>query len=154
MCSTPGCVRSSRNNSCDLCQACYRRARRLADPEVAEAARESCRRAWTKKTGKEALPRAERFPERTPDQNFEVYLVSVYGLTLARYRELEAAQGGVCKICKKSDTSKKRKLHVDHNHLTGVVRGLLCHNCNVGLGAFRDSKTNLQNALDYIVASE
>lgn len=82
--------------------------------------------------------------------NFDAYLRNVYKITLVEYRAMEAAQGGVCAICDKPDSSKKRKLHVDHNHVTHKVRGLLCHNCNAGLGSFRDSERSLQKAIDYL----
>lgn len=150
MCSTSECTRPARNNRCSLCQACYRRQRRLHDPEVAEAARASVRRAIAKKRGTPCLPRAERFPELTKDQCFERYLRASYGIDLAAYNQMKDDQGGVCAICEKPDTSKKQKLHVDHNHATGHVRGLLCHNCNVGLGAFRDSEPSLLKAIDYL----
>lgn len=49
----------------------------------------------------------------------------VYGLSEAEYREIYKAQGGRCYICRKA-SGKGRMLAVDHNHLTGEVRGLLC----------------------------
>lgn len=57
------------------------------------------------------------------------------------------AQSGRCAIC--HDQFEKRP-HVDHCHTTGTVRGLLCHLCNVGLGAFRDNTKRLQSAIDYL----
>lgn len=55
-------------------------------------------------------------------------------------------QNGACGICKK----EKKSLHVDHNHTTGKVRGLLCYNCNNGLGRFKDSIEFLYNAVKYL----
>lgn len=61
----------------------------------------------------------------------------------SEYEALENAQYGACAVCKNhSDT----RLVVDHDHATGKVRGLLCNQCNVALGLFRDSKQALQNA--------
>lgn len=70
-----------------------------------------------------------------------------YGLTLEAYAELERAQGGACAIC---GGKRKRRLAVDHDHATGRVRGLLCDNCNMGVGKFQDSSELLQKAISYL----
>lgn len=66
------------------------------------------------------------------------------------------AQGGVCAICRKpADPYGVRaasRLHVDHDHLTGAVRALLCNNCNRGIGYLADSPELLRAAADYIAA--
>lgn len=63
-----------------------------------------------------------------------------------------AKQGGVCAICKNPEKSCARgyRLAVDHDHATKQVRGLLCVNCNQGLGHFRDSIPRLQAAIGYL----
>lgn len=53
------------------------------------------------------------------------------GVTDAEYERMLAAQDGHCALC--PSTPKTRRLHVDHDHKTGRVRGLLCHRCNRGL---------------------
>ena len=60
-----------------------------------------------------------------------------------------AAQGGVCCLCSRPPTSKRR-LAVDHNHATGVVRGLLCHPCNRFLGHVNDSPAMLRAMAEYL----
>jgi recombination endonuclease VII len=60
-----------------------------------------------------------------------------YGLTLEAWKEMYAAQGGRCAICKRQN--KKGVLVVDHCHATKKVRGLLCLNCNLILGRLEDS---------------
>ena len=62
----------------------------------------------------------------------------LYGLSLANYEALLEKQGGRCAICGQSNGSGRR-LHVDHNHTTGEVRALICHNCNTGLGLAGES---------------
>lgn len=63
-----------------------------------------------------------------------------------------AQQGGVCGICKDERTSDRR-FHIDHDHETGAVRGLLCHACNTGIGSLRDSPDLLRAALTYLEES-
>ena len=75
-----------------------------------------------------------------------------FGITLDTYKELLAFQNGTCSICKasKNTNSRNHKFHVDHCHKTEEVRGLLCNNCNVSLGGFRDSIELLEAAIKYL----
>jgi len=59
-----------------------------------------------------------------------------------------AAQGGTCAICDSPPGS--RRLAIDHDHATGVVRGLLCPRCNTGLAYFRDRPELFRTAADYL----
>lgn len=78
-----------------------------------------------------------------------------YGITLEQYTELFQKQQGVCDICSEPEMAKgKQNLAVDHDHKTGIVRGLLCHNCNTALGKFMDNKHILKNAIFYLDRSE
>lgn len=71
-------------------------------------------------------------------------LQRLYGITEAEYEAMWLWQGGVCAICLQPEkardhrSGKLRELSVDHDHETGVVRGLLCHNCNKALGLLGD----------------
>lgn len=60
-------------------------------------------------------------------------------MSLEDYENLFRVQGGLCAICKRPEkeclTRTQHKLCVDHNHATGIIRGLLCHRCNVLVGA-------------------
>jgi Recombination endonuclease VII len=56
------------------------------------------------------------------------------------------AQGGACALCRKP----AKKLNIDHHHGDGVVRGLLCNTCNLGLGLFQDDPAILRRAADYL----
>ncbi|MBV9125670.1 MAG: endonuclease VII domain-containing protein [Planctomycetes bacterium] len=89
---------------------------------------------------------------RNPRARFEAHLKTKYGLSLERYDEILAEQGGVCLICRKAPVGKRRneRLSVDHNHETGKVRGILCHQCNAGLGWFRDDPKLLRSAAEYL----
>ena len=81
----------------------------------------------------------------TKEQKQNIELFRKYGITLEQYRTMSDTQNDKCAICK--DTTK---LVVDHCHNTGAVRGLLCNNCNRGIGYLKDNKDNLKSAIDYI----
>lgn len=70
------------------------------------------------------------------------------GLSLVEYEGLLAKQHGVCAIC--GHTDQHFSLAVDHCHGTGEIRGLLCSQCNRGLGSFHDDPGRLQAAIDYL----
>ena len=72
-----------------------------------------------------------------------------YGLSAAEYEALLAEQGGVCAICRKRS---EERLCVDHCHLTGTIRGLLCRKCNTALGYLKDDQASLVAALAYLGA--
>lgn len=76
-----------------------------------------------------------------------------YGVTPEMYAEMVKRQGGRCAICgtdQPTRSGRSRQWHVDHNHETGKVRGLLCESCNHGLGRFRDSVFRLESAIRYL----
>ncbi len=86
------------------------------------------------------------------DAERERHLVRKYGITLAVYATMLAAQLGKCAICGKPEP-KHKTLDVDHDHETGRVRGLLCTSCNRVLGHAHDSVERLQAAVEYLLAS-
>lgn len=74
-----------------------------------------------------------------------------YGLSKTDFRELMERQGGVCAICRQPERARgKRVLSVDHDHVSGRVRGLLCHHCNAAIGHFADDPARLRAAADYL----
>jgi len=68
-----------------------------------------------------------------------------YGIGADDFDRMVADQGGVCLICERPDPE-----HVDHDHVTGKVRGILCFNCNGGLGQFKDDIDALLAAAAYL----
>lgn len=91
-----------------------------------------------------------RLPENLERRKFR-RLYAEYGLTKTGYEDLLKAQAGGCAICGRKDSAKGRKLAVDHDHITGKVRGLLCANHNIGLGKFGDSEQLLTRAILYLI---
>lgn len=73
-----------------------------------------------------------------------------YGLTQEQVDLLLVVQSGACAICSATEPGSNNGWCVDHDHETGVARGVLCHSCNVGLGFFRDSAVNLRRAAEYL----
>ena len=68
-----------------------------------------------------------------------------YGITAAEADAIFEAQGGLCALCRERPAG-----HVDHDHLTGKVRGMLCFCCNQGLGNFRDRRDVMRAAIAYL----
>lgn len=74
-------------------------------------------------------------------------------LTQEQYYSFIDGQEGVCAICARPVSGKEKRLSVDHDHKTGMVRGLLCKRCNTGLGMFLDDPEALRAAAHYIEMS-
>jgi Recombination endonuclease VII len=77
------------------------------------------------------------------------------GLSPEEYSKFVADHGGVCEICKRPETTlgktgRIRALSIDHDHLTGALRGLLCHKCNLALGALEDNPEAVVSMLRYL----
>lgn len=78
----------------------------------------------------------------------EQNLRRLFNLSIEQYEDMLKTQGGLCAICGNPPT--KRRLHVDHDHTTQKIRGLLCHYCNAGLGHFKDDVARLDLAIEYL----
>lgn len=113
-----------------------RYARKMNDPEYREKKRAASREQKRKD------------PETTRARQCDSNIKRFYGVDRKRYDELLAEQGGVCAIC--FGTNGNHRLAVDHYHVTGTVRGLLCHNCNQAIGKFKDSPEIVKRALAYL----
>lgn len=73
-----------------------------------------------------------------------------YGLSEEEYDAMLVSQGGVCAICGTDSPIGKGGLHIDHDHVTGKVRGLLCQRCNIGVGFLGDSEEIITKTLGYL----
>jgi hypothetical protein len=89
-------------------------------------------------------------PERTKLGRRNAFLKRTYGIDAEQYDALLSAQGFKCLICSTETPGGKGHFHVDHCHADGRIRGLLCHNCNVGLGNFKDNPATLTRAIEYL----
>jgi hypothetical protein len=93
--------------------------------------------------------RAKRTQRRST--SWEKRIEAAYSLTAAEYWLIHEHQGGVCYMCRRAKGTGAKRLSVDHDHKTGIVRGLLCSPCNRGvLGHLRDDPEAFQRGIDYL----
>jgi len=79
------------------------------------------------------------------------HLTRRYGISAEEADALLENQGNICAICQQpANPQLKKPWHIDHDHKTGKVRGILCHSCNTALGNFNDDPEILDRALDYV----
>jgi hypothetical protein len=131
-----------------------RRARRAQDPHLREKERARCReyyRVHKEKIAERMRAYNEANKDKVQQWARQNDLQRKYGITTAEYDALLARQNGGCAICRRRPKENER-LCVDHCHITGLIRGLLCHSCNIALGRFRDDQTSLIAALAYLCA--
>ena len=108
------------------------------------------------KYGKRYYERHKTEINKRLHQNYLRRRLYKYGINEISYRDLLQKQNNVCAICAKPNSSKVIKykdiypLMVDHSHKTNLVRGLLCHQCNILLGMAQEDKAILQSAIKYL----
>jgi ribosomal protein L37AE/L43A len=114
----------SRKNAGDyICDICYKNQQKVRYANNVNKRRSAARKDYHKNKIK--------FENRR--------LMRLFNISLEQYNEMNKEQGGVCAICGNSfaggNQYGKVKLHVDHNHITNKVRGLLCYRCNTATGS-------------------
>jgi len=90
----------------------------------------------------------ERYKNKSLASRREAYLWKRYGLSMDQYAAMFAAQGGACAVCRRPP--QRISLNVDHDHVTGLIRGLLCPYCNKRVVGRHRVSTLLQNAAKYL----
>jgi Recombination endonuclease VII len=105
--------------------------------------------AWQQRNRERYNAKLRAYRRANPEVGRADHLNRAFGLTLDEFERLLAAQGGGCAICG-SRSSGNISLHVDHDHESGLVRGLLCVRCNNGLGQFKESFRLMSRAADYV----
>jgi hypothetical protein len=129
------------------CKACHQAKQRIWYEQNREQAIAQVKR-W-QQANKEHLHEYRReYRQRRKAEERDAYLRRTFGITQADYDALLERQGGGCAICGKRPG--KIALHVDHDHETGEVRGLLCVGCNNALGQFHDDEALLRRAIEYV----
>lgn len=130
---------------CDRCKGWKRDA--ALRTENKELARERSR-VWRLNNLERSRQNSIDYQKNNPHKLFE-FQTRKYGITPEIYEELLQKQNGVCAICKQKCNYKSR-LSIDHSHVTGKVRGLLCGNCNTSIGKFQDNIEVLKSAISYL----
>jgi len=139
----------NRERTCPICKDSYR------------GWRKTCQSCYTKNWYKRSKDKPFFQKYKDPVVKRRLMLKRRYGLTEADVETFFKAQDGKCGICqiakpkvgKTGSTGNAGRIHnmvVDHNHLTGQVRGLLCTGCNSGVGHFQDSIDILNKAIAYL----
>jgi hypothetical protein len=135
--------RDGRRPECKACHLAARKARYRENP------RPYIERVlkWQRENRERYLAKQQAYKESGSKavSDRKSHLKRKYGLTLEEFDALLAAQGGRCAICGKPDPD-----NVDHDHVTGRVRGILCWNCNVGVGQFEDDIERFIAATTYL----
>lgn len=93
-------------------------------------------------------------PDRRKIIKRRYWLKIHYGITPEQYDEILAAQDGRCACCETRTPGGTGGFAVDHCHTTGKIRGLLCSNCNAGIGKLGDGVEGVARALAYLQRSE
>ena len=89
--------------------------------------------------------------EEISSQKKEYHLMIKYGLSMSDFNNLLLAQNNRCAICNEPlDLTNSYRIHIDHNHLTGKVRGILCNKCNLAIGLLRDNPEYTKRATEYL----
>ncbi len=138
--------RNGRRPECKVCTNARRKEWYRANKER-EIARVT---AWQKANPDRVKAWRLKNRDRLNKQLREIHLRKKFGLTPEQYDEMLERQGGGCAICE-SPPTPGISLHVDHDHGTGEIRGLLCVRCNNGIGLFRESPDLLDRAVKYIL---
>ena len=111
-------------------------------------AKNSYQRDWRAKNPEKCK---EYYEKRDKEKIREKAWLRRYKITREDYNKIYKEQTGCCAICRTFETGRGHKyLHVDHDHETGEVRGLLCDLCNRGLGYFKDNCHFLRRAAHYL----
>lgn len=132
--------RDGRQSWCKVCAGKHDKAR--ASQPARRAARAADQRA-----------RVAADPEKWRRYQRDRTLRTKYGITIEEYEARLAAQDGHCAICPRTPTDDA-PLVVDHDHATGLVRGLLCHNCNSGIGMLGDDLATVRSAAWYLAQTQ
>jgi Recombination endonuclease VII len=145
---------------CLACELAYRKAHYKENSGRLRAASKKWReehpeqtaarkRLWNSNNREQVNASKRKWHARNRERQKHYLRQLVYGISPERYQEFLLVQGDVCAICGGRNQTGK-DLAVDHSHLTGKVRGLLCNRCNILLGLAKDDPERLLEAALYL----
>jgi len=139
-------IKNGKTKLCKKCHAKHQEEWRKANPELWKTTVTKARKKWEQK-------QKEKFGEYWGSSR---HRKRRYGITLDQYNALFLKQNGLCAICHRpetetdSRTGRIKSLHVDHNHETTEIRGLLCLSCNGAIGLMKDNPAILRSGAEYL----
>ena len=136
--------------------------REKQDPEKLKEGQAAAQRKYIEKIGidkhrERAALSSQRWRKKNPEHRRKLdraQNLKKYGLTSKSYKELHDKQNARCACCGLHVSEQNQRLSVDHCHETNVVRGLLCSNCNTGIGKLGDNVEGLTRAINYLSSQE
>lgn len=96
-----------------------------------------------------AIARKPEKYRKMAQYNARYHLLRQYGLTWEEFEAMFERQNGLCPICTES-LKRGSSTHIDHDHDSGAIRGLLCSRCNQAIGLLRESTDNMERAIAYL----
>lgn len=129
----PACGNSPPEDGFRTCSTC--RAKRRTNAQRSRPNRRQYHREWT---------------AWNKYRTVGYWLKSHYGISVAEYNAMITAQQGRCAICRVAPDGRRNPLCIDHDHVTGQIRGLLCSRCNRGLGFLRDDRQAMRALAAYL----
>jgi hypothetical protein len=133
------------------CKACHKAKQRSWYQANREHAIAEVKR-WQQENKEHLHEYRREYRQRRKAEDRDAHLRRTFGITQADYEALLTRQGGGCGICGRKPG--KISLHVDHDHETGEIRGLLCVGCNNALGQLHDDPVLLYRAADYVSSDQ
>lgn len=126
--------------------------RRRANPEHFRARDRAYRAADPERVRRQNQKHYSRHGDKVRACSRRYKFEKIYGLTEDDFNRMLEQQDGRCALCRRpfGTASKSEKPHIDHCHDTGVVRGLLCSMCNMGIGCLKDNPDIIRRAADYL----
>ncbi|TDO68843.1 recombination endonuclease VII [Flavobacterium chryseum] len=135
-------------NSLPICNSCKEKK---TVREMSKSCETICKKCSTKRAKQWSLDN----PNEWERQRRKSHLKKKYGITIAEYDQIVLDQNNSCAICFGNLVdSRGFRPHVDHCHNTGIVRGVLCGDCNKALGGFKDDINRIKNAYNYLLKSK